>query len=58
MLFLTDMDAQIHKYDGTYEECQSASRNMNTGVPKIYSGCFKVTVKPPLIHKENTRWTL
>ena len=56
MLFLTDMTTQIHKYDGTYEDCQSASRNMNKGLPKIFSGCFKVTVTPPLIRKENTRW--
>ena len=58
MLFLIDMTSQIHKFDGTYEECQSASRNMNKGLPKIFSGCFKVTVTPPLIRKENTRWTL
>ena len=56
MLFMIDMTTQVHKYDGTYAECQSAARNMNKGFPRIFSGCFRIAVTPPLIHKENMRW--
>jgi len=55
---MTDMTSQVHKFDGTFAECQSASRNMNKGLPKIFSGCFRIAVIPPSINKENTRWTL